>query len=178
MRRPIVLDASAALPLVHQELESDTWRSVADRWILDRRRVVVPDHFWLEVVNSLLRRHQYTGDAVLEALHVLGDVVVESLAIDRPTLLMALDRAERFGLTAYDAAYLALAEAIDAELATMDGALAVAAGDRLVRRPGSLQLSEPRATYGDQPRATWPDYREAASYLAKLRAEVIASGRS
>ncbi len=173
MSRPIVLDASVAVPLVHREDESDRWRQAAAGWLRANRRVIVPDLFWLEVSNALSRRHRYGGGAVFEALHVLDDIVTETVVLDRPLLLLAIDHAERFGLSTYDAAYLALAESLDAELATMDGALEQAAGPRLATgRHSKRRLSESEAGYGSTGRATWPDYSGAASYLASLRAEL------
>lgn len=177
MSRPIVLDASVAVPLVHREDESDRWRWAAAGWIRANRRVIVPDHFWLEVSNTLIRRHRFRGDAVLEALHVLDDVVAETVDVGRPTLLLALDRAERFGLSTYDAAYLALAESLDGELATMDRALGLAAGSRLVSDERSpRRLSEAAVPYGSPGNATWPDYSGVAAYLSSLRAELRRTG--
>lgn len=177
MRGPIVLDASVAVPLVHHEDESDRWRRAVASWFRANRRVIVPDHFWLEVSNSLIRRHRYSGTEMLEAMHVLDDVVAETVTLGRPTLMLALDRAERFGLSTYDAAYLALAETLDAELATMDRALGQAAGPRLVSGVRTThQLSEDRVGYGTPARVTWPDYAGAASYLSSLRAGLQRSG--
>jgi predicted nucleic acid-binding protein len=173
MSRPIVLDASVAVPLVHREDESDRWRRAAASWFRANRRVIVPDHFWLEVSNSLIRRHRYSGTEMLEALHVLDDVVAETVTLGRPTLVLALDRAERFGLSTYDAAYLALAETLDAQLATIDRALGQAAGPRLVSGVETThRLSEDRVGYGTPARVTWPDYAGAGAYLSSLRAEV------
>jgi len=173
MTRPIVLDASVAVPLAHREPQSDRWRALVTGWLREHRAVVVPDHFWLEVSNSLLRRHRYRGGEVLEALHVLDEVVAETVTLGRPTLIVALDRAERFGLSTYDAAYLALAESLDAELATMDRALERAAGSRLVSIDESpRRLSEAEAPYSSSAPVAWPDYSGAASYLASLRAEL------
>jgi predicted nucleic acid-binding protein len=157
---------------VHAEPESDRWRAAAARWLREQRPVVVPQHFWLEISNVLLTRHGYDSAAVLEALHVLDDLVTETAAVDRPSLLLAIDRAERLGLSIYDAAYLALAESIDAELATMDRALEAAAGSRLVRIGAHRRLSEEPAPYGSPQPVSWPDYTGAASYLASLRAEL------
>ncbi|MBF8289778.1 MAG: twitching motility protein PilT [Chloroflexi bacterium] len=173
MSRPIVLDASVALPLVHGEDESDQWRRAAAAWLQASRRIIVPDHFWLEVSNALIRRHGYAGREVLEALHVLDDVIADTVALDRPIVVLALDRAERFGLSTYDAAYLALAESLDADLATMDRALGQAAGPRLDSGAYSpRRLSEERAGYGSPSKVTWPDYSSAASYLSSMRAGI------
>jgi predicted nucleic acid-binding protein len=171
--RPIVLDASAGVPLVHVEPESPRWRSLTDRWLRDGRRIVVPSHFWPEVTNALVRRHGYRGDAVLNAIHLLDGLVSETYDLTRSTLLVALDYAERFGLTVYDGGYLALSEVVDAELATMDRALEVAAADRLAdRTTGRHRLSESRTPYGDEGPVTWPSYAGAARYLAELRADL------
>lgn len=166
---PIVIDASAGIPLILEEVDSPRWRSLVAAWQRDGRRLLVPAHFWLEVPNALLRRHLYTGANVLEALHVLDDVVTETVEIGRATLLLAIDHAERFGLTVCDAGYLALAETMGADLATADEALRRVAVDRLADREPPHGLSDARTSYASRS-ATWPDYSGAASYLASLRA--------
>jgi predicted nucleic acid-binding protein len=165
----LVLDASAGIPLVHSEPESGRWRALAAARERAGDRFLVPDHFWLEVSNALVRRHGYAGAEVLEALHILDDVVTETVEIGRATLLLAIDHAERYGLTVYDAGYLALAETLDADLATADEALRRVAADRLADRASDRRLSESTAAYGAGLTATWPDYSGAASYLAALR---------
>ena len=167
---PIVLDASAGIPLVLAEAGSLHWRSLVARWQREGRPIVVPAHFWLEVANPLMTRHGYTGAEVLEGLHILDEIVTETVDVGRATLLLALDRVERFRLTLYDATYLALAEVLDADLATADEALRRAAGDRLVDRPKGRRLSEREAPYGTAARVTWANYSGAASYLSSLRA--------
>jgi len=113
------------------------------------------------------------GDRLIEAIHTLDELGLTTVTVDRPLLLLALDRAERFGLTTYDAAYLALAETIDATLYTSDLALLTAAGSRglQVAPAADHRLSEAPAPYGSQRRSTWPDYSGASAYLAQLRAE-------
>ncbi|HYM83207.1 MAG TPA: type II toxin-antitoxin system VapC family toxin, partial [Candidatus Dormibacteraeota bacterium] len=113
---------------------------------------------------------------VLEALHLLDDVVSQTVEVGRPLLLVALDRAERLGLTLYDATYLALAETLDAELATADEALRVAAAERLADDGDIRRHSESPAGYVSA-LPTWLEYGGAASYLASLRARVTAGGR-
>jgi predicted nucleic acid-binding protein len=166
---PIVLDASVGVSLVHPEAGSRRWHELVAGWHRQGRPIVVPPHFWLEVTNALVTRHRYAGAEVLEALHILDDLVAETAEIGRATLLLAIDRAERFGLTLYDATYLAVAETLDAELATADEALRNAAVDRTADRHSPRRLSEVPATYASRS-ITWPDYSGAASYLASLRA--------
>ena len=170
--RPIVLDASAGVPLIREEADSPRWRSLVAAWHRDGRPIVVPAHFWLEVANPLMTRHGYASAEVLEALHLLDDLVTETVEVGRATLLLAVDHAERFGLTLYDATYLAVAETMDAELATADEALRRAAADRLADREAPRRLSEASERYGAAAVPTWPDYSGAASYLASLRARL------
>ena len=164
--RPLVLDASAGLKLVRPEPESGSVSElVAGRLSGD---IAVPELFWLEVVNVLLRRHRYPAASVLEAVRVLQELGMRTLIADAATTVAVVDLMERHDLTAYDAAYLALALSMDADLATADRRLALAAGDRAVLI-GLGGIAEDRAAY--RPRAaTWPSWPEAGAYLAELRA--------
>ena len=68
--------------------------------------------------------------------------------------------------------YLALATAHGAQLATLDRTLAAAAFDPITF-DGSHRLHETPAVYEHD--VTWPRYKEASAYLAKLRAEALAA---
>jgi len=105
-------------------------------------------------------------------MHRLDTLGLETVETGRPLLLHAIDRIERHGLTAYDAMYLVLAESIDANLATFDRQLAAAAGPRAITFDESHGLHEPPAVYERD--VTWPSYKGASAYLAKLRAEALA----
>ena len=67
--------------------------------------LVAPAGFWLEIVNSLVRRHRwYVGPDVLQGLQTLDTVRHPRRGPQTGrSLLLTLDLAERFGLTAYDA---------------------------------------------------------------------------
>ena len=109
----------------------------------------------------------------------------ESLVLDSSTALAVL-RGEPSAaavlvnrLTAYDAAYLAVAEAADAPLLTLDGAVAAAAGDRALE-PGAARRQgrarEDRAADGSAAgRASWADH---GRYLARLRQAVARAATS
>ena len=79
-----------------------------------------------------------------------------------------IDLIERHRLTAYDATYLALAIAWDGLLVTFDASLRVAAGERTAQ-VGPTRLSETPVAY--EHTVTWPEYKGASAFLAKLRAE-------
>ena len=163
---PIVLDASAGLALVRQEDRSaEVSALVADRV---GAGIVVPPIFWLEVVNVLARRHGYSGASVMEAVHTLEAIGIQTLETDRPALLSIIDLVERHQLTAYDAAYLALADSQDAELATADRRMALAAGDRGLLIGPDQGIAEERAAYCPR-QPTWYSWPDAGAYLAELR---------
>ncbi len=161
----VVLDASAGLKLVCAEPGSDL---VSDT-VTHAARICVPALFWLEVVNVLARRHGWSGAAVIEAVHELESLGIETVEGDRAARLSMIDLVERHDLTAYDAAYLALALSLEAGLATADRRLAVAAGAHGIVIGGAGGIEEERARY--EPRKpSWPSWAEAGAYLADLRA--------
>ncbi|HYN70343.1 MAG TPA: type II toxin-antitoxin system VapC family toxin [Candidatus Eisenbacteria bacterium] len=163
----IVVDASIAIAIARREPAATAARSLLR--VRAGGRLLVPDHFWIELTNVLVRRYSATAEETVEALRELDEVGFESVRIDRPLLLAGIDLQQRHGLSAYDAIYLALAEAEDAQLLTLDARLANAAGDRAVwlegmRPPG---LAEERAVYGGDP----IDWARFGPYLARLRAD-------
>ena len=164
----LVVDASVAVSIVRGEPGAEVAAAAISRWTANRERVVVPAFFWTELANSLLVRHRWTGADVLEAIHDLDDMQLETVEVDRPLVVLTIDLAERHGLTTHDAVYLALAISMDAHVATFDEALRVAAGPRAIHI-GRPRLSEPSAIH--EYSVTWPYYKGASAFLAQLRAE-------
>jgi predicted nucleic acid-binding protein len=164
--QPLVIDASVALAILRREPQATGWLDRIRRQVASKGNVLVPSLFWLEVVNVLLRRYRLKPSDVLEAIVELEATGVETIELDRPMLLLVLDMVARHGLTAYDAAYLAVAVATDGALMTADAQLAAAAGNHSGRAIG-----ETRAPF---PSATWIDWPGAASYLRELRTRLQA----
>ena len=127
--------------------------------------MIVPGVFWVEVVNVLARRHRYSGNALLESVAVLDALGITTVEGSRAGLLMAIDAVVSHELTAYDAVYLALASSADADLLTLDHALAVAAGARAVST-GEDSIREALAPYRLEPWITWEGLHD---YLAGAR---------
>jgi predicted nucleic acid-binding protein len=168
----VILDASVGIAIVRNEQGSDAATRSIERWLAEGRRMLVPSLFWLEVSNALFRRHGWRGEQVLNAVHELEELGIETVEPGASSRLFVIDLAERFRLSAYDAQYLATAEELDAGLATFDAGLALAAGRRLVPMGDDGRLSE--APAGHEAEVTWPRYREVASVLARLRASTEA----
>ena len=170
---PLIVDASIAVAIVRDEPEGPDASGILTHRSRDGGRLVVPSHFWLEVANSLITRRRWAGSKVLEGVHALDALGFETIEMDRAFLILALDASERYGLTTYDAAYLALAVSLDGSLLTLDRALRAAAGARAVQI-GPARLSETPAV--DEHDVTWPNYKGASAFLSKLRAEAARPG--
>lgn len=167
----LVIDASAMLAILRSETERDAVQDAVRSRRQAGARLLAPTTFWLEIINSLVRRHRWTSERVLEGLQVIDMFEVVAIEIDRPMVLLSLDLAERHGLTSYDATYLAVAIIEDADLLTLDSDLRLAAGDRAILRGGPPRIHEEPAAY--EHAVTWPNYKHASAYLAKLRAEAL-----
>ncbi len=121
----IVVDASALLEVL---LNTPDAGRVSDRLFGSGETLHVPHLIDLEVAQ-VLRRYAASGwltaDRGAQALQDLTDFPLIRYPHD---LLLRRIWELRHTLTAYDAAYVALAEALDAPLVTRDAALAVADG--------------------------------------------------
>jgi len=133
----IVSDANVALKWFHAEGEEEVLEA---RALLDAHRsrdigVAVLDLTPYEVGNALMRgRAGATADQAAIVLDALGQVC-GTVSPDAADFRRAAELAEQHGLSLYDAAYAAVAEGRDAELATLDRELLKAG---LGVRPGDL----------------------------------------
>ena len=122
----IVLDASAAIEWL---LQTAAGARVEDR-IFSREATLHAPHLFDVEVAQVLRR--YVGAGILTASRgheALDDLRALPLTRYPHDLLLGRVWELRNNLTAYDAVYVALAEALDAPLVTCDRKLAAAAGD-------------------------------------------------
>jgi predicted nucleic acid-binding protein len=127
----IVLDASAMVELL---LGTERGHGVASRIADPSLALHVPHLLDVEVVQAL-RRYVREGElGAAEASAALGDL--RALDLRRHEHEPLLDRvwSLRENMTAYDAVYVALAEALDAKLLTCD--------ERLARAPGAAGVIE------------------------------------
>ncbi len=121
----IVLDASAVLELL---LGTERGHAIADRIADPALGLHVPHLVDVEVAQAL-RRLVNCGELGQEDARVaIEDLSTLDLERHAHEPLLARIWALRENLTAYDATYVALAEALDAILVTCDGRLARAPG--------------------------------------------------
>ena len=123
----IVIDASAALELL---LQTQKGMAVGDLALTTHERMHAPHLIDIEVTQTLRRLTLGKHLAVNRAEEALVDFSM--LAVERHEHRSLMNRVWelREGLTAYDAVYVALAEALDAPLLTCDARLSRAHGHR------------------------------------------------
>jgi len=123
----IVIDASAAIELI---LRTNLGEKVEIRALAPHDRLYAPHLLDLEVaqvLRRLVQLREITAARAQEALDDYGGLLVERAAHRE---LLSRVWQLRDSMTAYDAAYVALAEALDAPLLTCDGRLARSHGHR------------------------------------------------
>lgn len=124
----IVVDASAVL-----EVLLDPVATLAiQRRLFDRRESLHAPHLLdLEIAQGL-RRYVWGGDLTTQrGKQALADLADFRILRYPHHLFLSRIWALRHHLTAYDAAYLALAESLGARLLTCDGKLAATSGHRV-----------------------------------------------
>ena len=168
------MDASVVIAWLLDQ-DHPEWVSAAmDALRGGRTTAVAPALLWLEVGNRLARATEMGDEVALEAMLRVESLGVEIVQIERPLRLRALTLARAHRLTMYDAVYLAVAEAADAPLLTLDGRLDAAATVLgLGRDGGSGRVSEPTAPYLDRP-VDGTSIAAIGAALAEIRREYSA----
>ena len=123
MTEPVSADSSVILKLTLAEPGSVEARQLLDRWAADERPLVAPSLLAYEVTSALRMatyRERITAGQAETALEAFWDLQIELL--QTPDLhRRALELAVALGLpVAYDAHYLAVAEAHGCEFWTAD----------------------------------------------------------
>ncbi len=121
----IVVDASAMLELL---LDTPLGPAVARRVLKGQETLHAPHLVDVEVAQAVRRFVRSGGLDAVRGLQAIEDLA--DLSLTRYPHYPFLSRIWelRHSMTAYDAAYVALAEALDAPLLTHDAALATASG--------------------------------------------------
>jgi len=123
----IVLDASASVALVL----SHPAAAALKRWLARPFMSLHAPHLIDVEVAQVLRRYWLSGDLTAAHAHERLQAHLDLPIVRYPhDVLMSRAWQLRANVTAYDAMYLALAEALDAPLITLDEKLATAPGHR------------------------------------------------
>jgi predicted nucleic acid-binding protein len=125
----MVLDASAAVDFLLEHGERGDW---VGRHLARATEVAAPQLLDLEVASAVRRRALAGEVSAARGRIALVDLAVMSLRRYPATALLERIWQLRGASTAYDAAYIALAEALRAPLVTTDARLGRSAGHRAV----------------------------------------------
>jgi len=123
---PFVVDASVAAAWLLADEESRTAEEALS--LLETEDALVPDLFWHEIRNILLtaeRRKRISSEEVLACIMRLTSLPLRTVSSEDHLPILRL--AGKYQLSAYNAAYLALAIAENVSLATLDARLERAA---------------------------------------------------
>ena len=125
-----VADASVTLAWCFSNESTPFTMQLLDR-VFAGERITVPAHWPIEVLNGLMRAKRRGRVTEAEIQYFLKNLRSFDLSIERGQGLSLLDNirilADRYNLTAYDAAYLELALRSGLQLATLDDSLRMAA---------------------------------------------------
>ncbi|MBN2839420.1 MAG: type II toxin-antitoxin system VapC family toxin [Coriobacteriia bacterium] len=124
MSRPVVIDSSVAVKWFKEPTEAGSDEAFALLGAHRDRHVslVAPTHLILEVLNAL-RLSPLSADDLAQVAHKLDAFGVVWVEIDTSLGADAALLARAHGLTLYDAAFVATALSLDAELVTDDQAI-------------------------------------------------------
>jgi predicted nucleic acid-binding protein len=126
----VVLDASVVLKwFAAEQRGSVEARELRNEYEAGRLSVAVPALLFLEVLNVAGRRWSWEEDALVDLADAVDDLLFE---LGEPELKSVASWVAR-GLTAYDAAYVAVAEERGVDLVTDDDVILTVAGE--VARP-------------------------------------------
>ena len=128
----IVIDANALVAFVTNEPTAPRIEELLHQWGAVGTSINTPALARYEIANAFTKKAgtgALTDDAMCEAWTVLDELPITYHPLsDGPSVVRAALALER--RSAYDAAYLALTEVLDAELWTLDGPLARNASTR------------------------------------------------
>jgi predicted nucleic acid-binding protein len=125
----IVVDASAAIEWL---LRTQKGSVIEARMFAEGQRLNAPHLIDIEVTQVLRRYVREREVTEARAEQLLQDLVDLRILRHRHTFLLRRVWELRHHLTAYDAVYVALAEALDAPLLTCDGKIAAAPGHHAI----------------------------------------------
>ncbi len=121
-QRTLVVDASVALKWqFDDEVDASAALALRDDLLIHRRvRLQAPDLFFHEIINGVLsavRRKRLEKAVGMEAIR---NLLAIDIRLSRPPADRCYELAFQYSLSAYDGAYVALAEAIGADFWTSD----------------------------------------------------------
>ena len=116
----LVLDASIAVKWFNVEPLRDKALLLRDKYVSGEIDLIAPDLLFYEVANALRYNPRFGVEEVKSALIALEDLGITTYDFRGELQGKSIELAYRFGITVYDAAYVALAILHNATLYTAD----------------------------------------------------------
>jgi predicted nucleic acid-binding protein len=110
-RAALVLDASVAVKWFSPENEAglESALAIRDAHLSGEALILVPDLFYYEVINAIAGKKFFSPAKVATSAAALFALGLQTAPADSALLVNAGGIARQFGITVYDAAYLAVA---------------------------------------------------------------------
>ena len=118
----IVLDASVAVKWFNSRDEDyvDAALLIQERKLKDEIGIIVPDLFFLEVLNAFITKSRFTTEDILTIKESLIKMSLKVIHPDSSILEESINIANANKLTIYDSLYIAVADLSDVNLYTED----------------------------------------------------------
>ncbi len=116
----VVVDASVVVKWYNAEDYTENALALRGDYASRRLDLMAPYLMVYEVGNSLRYNPDFGADDVTSALHNLLAMQINLIPLDEEVSELAVNFAYKFGITVYDAAYLAIAEKEKAPFYTAD----------------------------------------------------------
>ena len=116
----LILDASVAVKWFTMEPLRDKALIIRDKYVNGELDLEAPSLLYYEVANALRYNPRFGIEEVRSAVRALEDLAITIYDFKGELASRAVELAYRFGITVYDAAYVALAAIRNATLYTAD----------------------------------------------------------
>ncbi len=118
----IVLDASIAVKWFNTKSEDNVEIAleIQRKKILNKLEIIVPDLFFLEIINAFLTRSKFGIEDIFTIKEALYKMNLRVIYPDHSILNMAIKIAQACNLTIYDSFYIAVAKFCQTPLLTED----------------------------------------------------------
>jgi len=136
----LILDASVAVKWFTMEPLRDKALIIRDKYVNGELDLEAPSLLYYEVANALRYNPRFGIEEVRSAVRALEDLAITIYDFKGELASRAVELAYRFGITVYDAAYVALAAIRNATLYTADKEVVMKASSENVKH-----LSEVKA---------------------------------
>jgi len=136
----LILDASVAVKWFTMEPLRDKALIIRDKYVNGELDLEAPSLLYYEVANALRYNPRFGIEEVRSAVRTLEDLAITIYDFKGELASRAVELAYRFGITVYDAAYVALAAIRNATLYTADKEVVVKVSSENVKH-----LSEVKA---------------------------------